>query len=86
MQCKDIPDEPILRFLAQHGGIGCTVWYEYKDIPYEDSALRAMPKGIPVKLARAKMGQLIRRGLVDGCICGCRGDFELTYKGMAVIS
>jgi hypothetical protein len=33
------------------------------------------------KLARAKIGQLIRRGLVDGCACGCRGDFYLSDKG-----
>ncbi len=33
------------------------------------------------KLILAKMKQLIKRGLVDGCACGCRGDFEITPKG-----
>ena len=70
MQCKDLPDEPILLFLAEHGGIGCTVW-EDKDGPIERSALKAMPDNIPVKLATAKMGQLIWRRLVSGCTCGC---------------
>jgi hypothetical protein len=32
-------------------------------------------------LAWAKMNMLIRRGLVHGCPCGCRGDYELTVKG-----
>ena len=27
------------------------------------------------------MKQLIKRELVDGCDCGCRGDFEITAKG-----
>jgi len=75
MQCKDIPNEPILHFLAQHGGIGCTVW----------DCIPAMPDGVIGKLATAKMGRLIRRGLIDGCICGCRGDFELTDKGRMAI-
>ena len=77
MQCKDIPDEPILLFLVKHGGgIGCPLW----------RALEAMPNNVPEKLARAKMGQLIKRDLVHGCVCGCRGDFTLTAKGQTFIS
>ncbi len=83
MQCKDIPDEPILNFLARHGGIGCTVWRQDNGAPYERSALRAMPDNVSERLATAKMGRLIKRGLVDGCMCGCRGDFELTAEGEA---
>lgn len=33
---------------------------------------------IPQKLIIAKARKLIRRGLLTGCYCGCRGDFELT--------
>lgn len=44
-----------------------------------------MPSDIPDKLALAKMRMLIRKGLVDGCGCGCRGDFELTGKGYAAL-
>lgn len=29
----------------------------------------------------AKLASLVRRGLMDGCTCGCRGDFFLTTKG-----
>jgi hypothetical protein len=35
----------------------------------------------PMKLVRAKASSLVRRGLISGCACGCRGDFELSYKG-----
>ena len=84
MQCKDIPDEPVLRFLAVHGGIGCTLWRNEDGTPMNArSAIQAMPDGVPWKLANAKMAMLMRRGLVDGCPCGCRGDWELTPAGRA---
>ena len=35
---------------------------------------------IPEKVVRAKAKRLIRRGLVTGCTCGCRGDFEITSE------
>jgi predicted NBD/HSP70 family sugar kinase len=44
-----------------------------------------MPPQVPEKLARAKMTMLMRRGLVEGCGCGCRGDWELTSKGRATL-
>lgn len=38
---------------------------------------------VPKRAVLGKMRMLIRRGLVDGCPCGCRGDFEITPKGQA---
>lgn len=35
----------------------------------------------PEKVLLAKLRSLKRRNLVDGCACGCRGDFSLTEKG-----
>ena len=29
----------------------------------------------PYKVLRAKCARLVKRGLLDGCTCGCRGDF-----------
>jgi hypothetical protein len=89
MQCKHIPDVPILRFLNGEvdGYEGWPVrgWGTWFKGSFPNSVLRAMPDGVPEKLALAKMGMLIRRGLVDGCPCGCRGDFEITAKGEAVL-
>jgi hypothetical protein len=45
-----------------------------------------MPKPLPAKLALAKMRQMINRGVVKGCPCGCRGNFEITEKGMTEIT
>lgn len=76
-QCKNIADEPILRFLLKHKGVWCNWW----PLPYETSVLNAVPADLPPKLVHAKMKMLMRRGLVTGCPCGCRGDFEITPKG-----
>lgn len=80
MQCKDIPDRPILEFLLQHLGYWCN-WH----VGNEYSVRQAMPAGIPEKLVLAKMRRLLARGLVQGCLCGCRGDFEITMKGRAFL-
>ena len=32
---------------------------------------------VPAKILRAKLHALIRRRLIDGCVCGCRGDYRL---------
>ena len=78
MNCKDIPDIPILEFLLKmsESGMGCGCWFS----GFENSVRNAMPD-VPDKLAIAKMARLIRRGLVDGCGCGCRGDYVITEKG-----
>ena len=77
MQCKDIPDRPILELLEKSIG----EWHNWcfgNDLDVR----RVMPKNTPDKLALAKMRQMMRRGVVDGCSCGCRGDFEITKKGI----
>ncbi len=82
LQCKDIPDAPVLEFVRDSNR-WCT-WFGPDQIDgalAENSVLRAMPRGTPEKLGLAKMRQLIRRGLIKGCGCGCRGDFEISAKG-----
>ncbi len=77
MQCKDIPDGPILELLNRNPG-ECHTWF---DGAQENSIRPAFPGNCPEKLMLAKMGMMIRRGVVDGCACGCRGDFLITDKG-----
>lgn len=71
LQCKDIPDQPILDFLAGLDRAG--TWFA----GFDNSVGQAMPPGTPPKLRRAKMAGLIRRGLVKGCTDGCKGNYEL---------
>lgn len=72
MQCKDIPDRPVLEFLRKLDGVGAT-WFDYEPRP-PNTVLRAMPTGTPEKLALAKMRMLMRRGLAGDHVCiGLRG-------------
>jgi hypothetical protein len=85
MQAKDIPERPVLEWLAaQTAMAGVHNLHPRPD--YCPTVLDAMPPTTPEKVALAKMRALIRRGLVDGCACGCRGDFTITDKGRASIS
>jgi hypothetical protein len=79
MQCKDIPDVPLVRFVAekQREKGGWVNRWDFDGTPYTD---------LPDNLFRAKMGQLIKRGLITGCACQCRGDWEITIKGLLFIS
>lgn len=88
MQAKDIPERPILEWMNNYsrewesGGriytSKRTTWFD----GFENSVQNGMPENTPRKVALAKMRSLINRGLVDGCACGCRGDFVLTEKGI----
>lgn len=80
LQCKDIPTKPILEFVRDHGGIGC-VWFKVVPDGFTRSVRLAMPPDLPDNLILAKMSNMIRKGLLDGCPCGCRGDYELAEKG-----
>lgn len=94
MKCKDIAEEPILRYLAGetdgYAGWPAKGWgnrfVDDDGKPAVGSILNAMPPGIPPKLGLAKAGMMIRRGLITGCTCGCRGDFEITAKGRVAIA
>jgi hypothetical protein len=41
------------------------------------SLMHAVPDGTPPKVLLAKLKAMIKKGLISGCVCGCRGDFEL---------
>lgn len=81
-QRKDISTAAVLRFLAQHQGRWATWGSDGAAMP---SVTAAMPPGTPPTLQLAKMRQLYRAGLVGGCPCGCRGDWEITDSGLARI-
>lgn len=81
MQAKNIPEAPVLQFLAGLPRNTPATWYGKASWTPENSVILAMPAGTPEKVALAKMRALIKRGLVEGCGCGCRGDFVITTKG-----
>lgn len=80
MKTRDIDDLPILRHLNKPPLDGCS-WFTLFPSEHMPCVADAMPPGTPRKLVISKMKSLIRRGLVDGCACGCRGGFTLTAEG-----
>jgi hypothetical protein len=88
VKAADIADEAVLAFLA---GLPPNRWATHfsRQGWTEAERAQAMPSvhdvapGMPEKVVRAKLGQLKKRGLVDGCGCGCRGDWHLTDAGKA---
>ena len=81
MKCKDIPDFQVLEFLALYDPEWCN-W----NMGNQRDICNAFPDGTPKKMVLSKIKSLIRRGLVDGCGCGCRGDFALTEKGKSLLT
>ncbi|TWV20001.1 hypothetical protein [Klebsiella quasipneumoniae] len=83
MQIKDIDKIAVLRRIAEieASGRSGTLFQGF-----DNSINTSMPEGTPEKLQYAVMRNLISKGLVDGCCCGCRGDFVLTEKGVELVS
>jgi hypothetical protein len=70
-QAKDIIDDVALAaIVACRGRNGVPSWATLWDIQAE------LPT-FPPKVVLAKLRSMVRRGLIDGCACGCRGDFEI---------
>lgn len=78
-QAKNISDSSALKAVIECGGTGRYNWAMAWDVS-------AKFPDLPAKVVRAKMAALIRRGLLDGCTCGCRGDFWVTDLGVKLIS
>ena len=92
IQAKHLPERAILEHLAKRrseGGYICTHWDceevgggDPEDSWYLRNAAPELAK-VPEKVLLAKLRALAKRGLVSGCDCGCRGDWEITPEGLA---
>lgn len=88
IQAKNVDKLPILKFLSNFGGWACIFKEgagEDRKGVFENSVWNAIPMTVPYKVGRAAMANLVKRGLVNGCTCGCRGDFTITEKGLQFI-
>lgn len=79
-QCKDIDDVEVLGFLLFQKVHNNGAWSTYGS--GNPTIQDVCPVGTPLKVQLAKMRILFRRGFIDGCTCGCRGDFVITEKGI----
>jgi hypothetical protein len=77
MKASDISDAEALGAVrAVRGRYGVPEWAVAQDV-YDHLAQ------YPWKVVRAKVASLIRRGIMGGCTCGCRGDYEIAGEGLA---
>lgn len=86
IKCADLDDLSILRFI--HSCRNQPLGAKFQDIAEVVSALNydiLQDSPIPFKLMRAKLKRLHKRELINGCTCGCRGDFTLAPKGLFLI-
>lgn len=68
IQAKNITDEEIFGVVdkvRKEENIWTNRWQLEESLPQ-----------YPPKVILAKCASMIRRGILDGCTCGCRGDFE----------
>ncbi len=87
-QAKDIDDVFFLRLVEWMSGEAYPPtpwpdhgpWTIFPHWIFVSNLERVMPF-FPTEVIVAEAAALIRRGLLEGCRCGCRGDFELTQKG-----
>lgn len=71
MQTKDITDLVMLAALEAVRGInGAPKWSALSGVQRHLSE-------IPPKLVLSKLRSMIKRRVISGCGCGCRGDFEI---------
>lgn len=76
MQAKDLDEIAILNFLDD-----LRVPALLFDAGFPNDLYQVVSREVPRKVLLAKMNALIRRNLVKGCSCGCRGDFLITEEG-----
>ena len=98
MKCADISDEAFLdairtvhrvRWNDNPQWIGASIWDigavlgGHPEWCGQPEATQDELAVFPEKVVRAKAKRLIKRGLIDGCACGCRGDFEIMSEHIA---
>lgn len=84
LQAKDIPDLDVLIAVYRASLDGKWGWEGRVRWAFLSDMEEAFPNYSP-KLVRAKMKAMIRKGLLRGCACGCRGDFQFTDKSKALV-
>lgn len=78
----------VLDYLYERQAEWTCLWdfcFEGKEDDVSDVSY-AMPRNWTPRRRLALMRVLCRNGLVGGCDCGCRGDFEITDQGLELIN
>lgn len=88
-KAADIPDMSFVDAIAEACRIRNQVWANRWDVhaildghPEWVGTMTTFDRQvtIPEKVVLAKARRLINRRVIDGCACGCRGDFEIRVE------
>ncbi|AIM50408.1 hypothetical protein PBI_OMNICRON_75 [Mycobacterium phage Omnicron] len=88
---RDIPDTVFLHavFAGQRARRGAAMRQDVTrllgGLPVDAHVAADEVPGVPWKVVLAKFRRVKGRGLVGGCDCSCRGDWELTPKGQRIL-
>jgi len=94
-QAKDIPDEVMIDLVSSLQNIQ-RAYVDGRGLQYFKTSsasrfdIQNLWPSVPEKVILAKLRRLINRDVIDGCACGCRGDFrvltteEPTYLSLLV--
>lgn len=69
VQAKNISDDEVLRVVDRRSG------YDSFVSTFE---IQAELSSFPEKAVLAKLRSMVKRGILSGCACGCRGNFRRT--------
>ena len=89
-QAKDIDDKFMLEAVWYVQNLPSGICYQSNLWEYRPhwamrwDVERLLPM-FPIRVIEAKVDALERRGLMQGCTCGCRGDYELMPDGLKLI-
>lgn len=75
MQAKDIPDDHFIKAVQIASLRQAMAWHQ-RDCWCNVSDVCELLDA-PLKVVLAKARRIIKRKLMEGCTCGCRGDFDL---------
>lgn len=83
-------DEKIATHFTQTYGkemVICFLGFATKHNGFANSVSNAFPKchNTSEQTIHKKMKEIIAKGLVDGCNCGCKGEFTITEAGRCEI-
>ncbi len=82
VQAKHLDTRKVLEFIVEYCKKTGHLWTTYYDLEREFPDWNK----IPDKVRRAKMAKLVAKGYLDGCLCGCRGDFEPQWAAYDFLS
>lgn len=70
MKTADLPNEVFLAAVKQASADHPAKWAMRWDV-------QALLSSYPEKIVLSKARKLIKSKVIDGCFCGCRGDWEI---------